>query len=104
MSDESRLKSSFELAMERLRQKDAEAGVTTRTLSDAEKAQIAEVRNFYESKIAEAQVMHQSRLQKPMDPAAREILEAEWRADRERLVAERDTRIERIRSGGEPGR
>jgi AraC-like DNA-binding protein len=34
MADNSGLKSSFELAMERLRQKDAEAGVTARVLTD----------------------------------------------------------------------
>jgi hypothetical protein len=99
MADDTRLKSSLELAMERLRQKDAEAGITIHTLTDAEKAQIAEVRNFYEAKIAEGQVMHQSRLQHTMDPAAREVLDQEWRADRERLTAERDSRVEKIRNG-----
>ena len=53
MADDTRLKSSFELAMERLRQKDAESGVTVRTLTDAEKAQIAEIRSIYEARIAE---------------------------------------------------
>ncbi|HUR33723.1 MAG TPA: hypothetical protein VM032_07995 [Vicinamibacterales bacterium] len=97
MADDTRLKSSFELAMERLRQKDAEAGITARTLTDAEKAQIAEIRNFYEAKLAELQVMHQSRLQKVMDPAGRDALEAEARAERERLTAERERKIEKIR-------
>jgi hypothetical protein len=99
MADDSRLKSSFELAMERLRQKDAEAGVTTRSLSDAEKARIAEIRSVYEAKIAEAEVMHQSRLQKTFDPAGREVLEAGFRADKERLVAERERQIELVRNG-----
>ncbi len=99
MADEPRLKSSFELAMERLRQKDAEAGVTQRTLSDAEKAQIAEIRSLYEARIAEQQVMLQSRLTKTLDPAGREALEAEFRTEKERLSSERDRRIERIREG-----
>jgi hypothetical protein len=99
MADDTRLKSSFELAMERLRQKDAEAGITTRTLTDGEKAAIAEVRNFYDAKIAEQQVLHESRLRQLPDPAARDALAAEWRADRERLVAERERKIEKIRSG-----
>jgi hypothetical protein len=99
MADDTRLKSSFELAMERLRQKDAETGVTTRTLTDAEKAQIAEVRNLYEARIAEAQVMHQSRLQKMPDPAGREALENEFRVERERLTRERDRKVEKIREG-----
>ena len=99
MADETRLKSSFELAMERLRQKDADAGVTIRTLTDAEKAQIAEIRNVYEAKIAEAQVMLLSNLQKTMDPASRETLEAGFRAEKERLTRERDRKVEKIREG-----
>ena len=98
MADENRLKSSFELAMERLRQKDAEAGVTTRALTDADKAAIAEIRSYYEAKIAEQQVMHQSHLQKLADPAQREALEAELRSERERFIAERDRKIEKIRN------
>jgi hypothetical protein len=99
MSDEPRLKSALEVAMERLRQKDAEAGVTVRPLTDAEKAAIAEIRNFYEAKLAEQDVLHQSRARTTPDPAALAALDAEWRADRERLVAERDRKIERIRNG-----
>ena len=99
MADETRLKSSFELAMERLRQKDADAGVTIRTLTDAEKAQIAEIRNVYEAKIAEEQVMHLSRLQKMPDPTGRDALETEFRVERERLTRERDRKVEKIREG-----
>jgi hypothetical protein len=33
------------------------------------------------------------------DPAARETLAAEYRRDRERLVSERDNKIEKIRRG-----
>jgi hypothetical protein len=98
MTDDSGLKSSFELAMERLRQKDAEAGVTSRTLTEQEKAAIAEIRNFYEAKLAEQQVLHESRV-RHLDPSAREALDAEWRAERERLTQERDRKIEKIRSG-----
>ncbi len=99
MADETRLKSSLELAMERLRQKDAESGVTIRTLSEAEKAQIAELRNYYEAKIAEQQVMHQSRSAAVFDPAGRDALAAEFRAEKERLSADRDRKIEQVRAG-----
>lgn len=99
MADNAPLKSSFELAMERLRQKDAAAGVVQRTLTEAEKAAIADLRSLYESKIAEQQVMLQSRLSQVFDPSAREALEAEVRAERERLTAERDRRIDQIRAG-----
>lgn len=100
MADDTGLKSSLELAMERLRQKDADEGVTARVLTDTERAAIAEVRNFYEAKIAEHQVLHQSRVQNTFDPSVKDALDAEWRADRERLTAERDRKVERIRSGG----
>ena len=99
MADDTRLKSSFELAMERLRQKDAESGVTIRTLTDAEKAQIAEIRSVYEARLAEAQVMHESRIRNVADPSAREALEGELRAARERLVNERERKIEKVRAG-----
>jgi hypothetical protein len=46
MADERPLKSSIELAMERLAKKDADTGVETRTVTDAQKAAIAEARNF----------------------------------------------------------
>ena len=45
-------KSSYELAMERLRKKDREAGVEERPVSDEQKAQLAEVRKLYEAKLA----------------------------------------------------
>jgi len=91
------LKSALELAMERLKKKDADAGVESRSLTDAQKAAIAEARNFYESKLAEAEVLHQSTLRRTFDPTDRETLEQQYRRDRERLTTERDAKIERIR-------
>src|SRR5262245_61416825 len=101
MTDDKPLKSAFELAMERLKKKDEEAGVESRPLSDAQKAAIAEARNFYESKLAETEVLHQSKLRKTADPADRERIEQEYRRDRERLTSERDAKIERIRRAQE---
>ena len=91
------MKSAFELAMERLRKNDADAGIQSRPLTEAQKAAIAEVRNFYEAKIAEQQVLHQSRLKTTVDPAQRAGLEEDYRRDRERFVSERDSKIEKIR-------
>jgi hypothetical protein len=92
-------KSAYELAMERLRKKDQEEGVETRTVTDAQKAAIAEVRNFYEAKLAEAEVLHQSKMRALFDPSARETLDQEYRRDRERLISERDSKMEKIRRG-----
>jgi hypothetical protein len=92
-------KSAYELAMERLRKKDQEEGIEARTVTESQKAAIAEVRNFYEAKLAEAEVLHQSKLRVLFDPVARETLDQEYRRDRERLISERDSKIEKIRSG-----
>jgi hypothetical protein len=97
MPDDNSLKSSYELAMERLRQKDRDAGIDERHVTDAQKAAIAEVRNFYEAKLAEAEVLHQSKMRATLDPAEHEALAADYRRDRERLSTERDNRIDRIR-------
>ncbi len=99
MADDKPLKSAYELTMERLRKRDEDAGVEHRPLTDKQKAAITEVRTFYQAKIAGQEVLKQSQLRKTFDPAERETLEAEFRSDRERLVAERDAKIEKIRSG-----
>jgi hypothetical protein len=99
MPDDKPVKSAFELAMERLRKKDAEAGIETKPVTDAQKAAIAEIRNFYEAKLAEREVLHQSAVRKTLDPEAAAALDADYRRDRERLVAERDSKIEKIRRG-----
>lgn len=99
MTDEKPLKSAVELAMERLAKKDADAGVESRPLTEAQKAAIAEARNFYDSKIAEQEVLHQSKMRASIDPEVRETLAAEYRRDRERLVSERDHKIEKLRRG-----
>jgi hypothetical protein len=103
-----KLKSSLEIAMERFRKSDEEAGIERRPVTDAQKAAIAEIRNFYEAKIAELEVLHQGRLRALVqsinagqaDPAERAAREDEYRRDRERLTSERDAKIEKARSGG----
>jgi hypothetical protein len=97
MSEDNALKSSVELAMERLRKKDADAGIETRSVTDEQKAAIAEIRNFYESKIAEQEVLHQSKMRASVDPAEREAISQEYRRERERLSGERDRKIDKAR-------
>ena len=97
MADDSAPKSAYELAMERLKKKDAEEGVERRPVTDAQKAAIAEIRNFYEAKLAEIDVLHQGKLRVMMEPEARAVAEQEFRRDRERLTSERDAKIEKAR-------
>ncbi len=65
-------KSAYELAMERLRQKDREAGVEERPLTEKQKAAIAEARQVYK-------------------------LESELARDRDRLASDRDRKIAEIK-------
>ncbi len=97
MTDDAAPKSAYELAMERLRKKDAEAGVERQPVTDAQKAAVAEVRSFYEAKLAELDVMHQSKMRASVDPEARATLEHEFRRERERLTTERDAKVEKAR-------
>jgi len=96
-------KSAYELVMERLRKKDAEAGIGQRTLTDEARTAIAEVRKTYEAKLAEQHVLHQSALAKTLDPEARATLEEDFRRDREQLTSERDVSVDRIRNGETAG-
>jgi hypothetical protein len=96
MSD---LKSSYELALERLKKKDADAGLVEHPLTDAQRAALAEVRNVYEAKLAQQDVLRHSGMNKTFDPAELAVIDEEYRRERERLIAERDAKLEKIREG-----
>jgi hypothetical protein len=101
MSEERSLKSAYDLAMERLRQKDAEEGTSDRPLTDSQKAAIGEARNYCEAKLAELGILSQSKLSRVVDPAERAELEEAYRRDAQRLADDRDRKIARIRAGQE---
>ena len=91
-------KSAYEIAMERLKSRDAEAGIEPKSLTDQQKATIAEIRNFYQAKLAELEVLHHGKLKTVVDPEERAARESEYRRDRERLNSERDAKIEKARA------
>ena len=101
MSDDGAPKSAIELAMERLRKKDADEGVTTRALTDEEKAAIAEVRSLYDSKIAEQGILQADAMKRMWgaDPAEVAEVERRFRRAKERLASERDAKVDKIRRG-----
>jgi hypothetical protein len=103
MADDKAPKSSYELAMERLRKSDEDAGISRRPVTGEQKAAIAEVRNFYEAKLAERDVLHQSSMRKSVDASERAAMEEHYHREREHLASERDAKIEKIRSGEHPG-
>ena len=93
-------KSALELAMARLKAKDREAGVEEKPITDAQREAIAEARRVAEAKLAEHEILHHSKLRGVLEPEAREILDQEYRRDRERVLSERDRKIETIRERG----
>ncbi len=96
MSDDAP-KKSYELAMERLRKKDQEAGGDDRRLTNAQKSAIAEVRLFYKAKSAELEILHQAALRKATTREEIDQLNEHRRRDDERLASERDRKIAEIR-------
>jgi len=95
-------KSAFDLAMERLRQKDKEAGVEERPLTDAQKAAIAEARQVYEAKVAEREILHQAALRAARTHEEIEQLNENLRRDKERLASDRERKTAEIRKGESP--
>ena len=93
-------KSALDIVMERLRRKDAEAGTEQQTLTDAQRAAIAEVRSIYEAQVAERRIMHQSAVAGLFDPEQLAERDAEMRRDLERFERERDEKVKRIRESG----
>ena len=93
-------KSAYELAMERLRKKDAETGAVEQKLTDEQKAAIAEARSIYEARVAERQILHRDKRLMTYEPAEVEKMEEEYRRDMDRFASDRDAKIRRIREGG----
>jgi hypothetical protein len=101
MSQDDAPKSSFELAMARLRRKDAETGDTIRELSPEQKEEIAEIRRVYEAKMAEVDIMKRPKLPQGLPEELREqvdLLNEQYLRERDILAAERDAKIEAVRS------
>ena len=97
MTDDDAPKSALELAMERLRKKDKDAGIEETPVTDAQRAAIAEARSVAEAKLAEREILYKSKLGRVAEPDARDVLEQEYRRDRERITGDRDRKIEEIR-------
>jgi len=93
-------KSAYEIILERLKRQDRETGVEEKPLREGQREQIAELRKLYEAKLAEREILHHSALRKAgQDPEAMEKLDEEYRRDRERLVSERDRKVDGVRAG-----
>ena len=91
-------KSSFELAMERLRAADP-AGTDEKPLTSRQKEQIAEARRVAAGRLAECEILFKDALKQKSDPAEREKAEGEYQIDRQRINDDRDRAIDAIRRG-----
>ena len=74
MTDEAP-KSALEIAMERLKKKDADSGFVEQKLTDAQKGAIAEARSVHEARVAELQILHRGKQLTAVDPAEIEKIE-----------------------------
>ena len=90
-------KSSFELAMERLRAADEASGATEAPLTASQKKQIAQARRVAASRLAEREILFQDELRKTNDPAAQEQAEREYQIDRRRIQDDSEKAIDGIR-------
>jgi len=94
-------KSAFELAMEKLREKDRQSGEETPTaLTPEQKEEIAACRSKAEAQLAEMEILFRStRAAAAADPEALQKAEEEYTRDRRRVEERRDEEIARIRAG-----
>jgi hypothetical protein len=101
MTTDENPKSAVELAMERLRRRDADSGVTERPPTEEQKAAIAEARNLHASKVAELEILHRSKVAALFDPADRGQAEEAYRRDLARLHDDLERKIAKLRSQGD---
>lgn len=97
MSQDETPKSAVELAMERLRMRDAERGAVDRPPSEEQKAAIAEARSVHSAKLAELEILHRSKMSGLFDPADRAQAEDHYRREIVRLNEDCERKLSRIR-------
>ena len=101
MSDEAP-KSAYELAMARLKKKDADDGTVDAPLTDAQRAAIADIRQVYAARRAQAEIMLTAERAGAHDVETLTRLNEEFRRDTDRMARELDEKIAAIRRGESP--
>ncbi len=92
-------KTAFELAMERLKAEDREAGTKETPLSPEQKKAIAEARRIASSRLAECEILFKDSMKKTAEPEARAAAEREYQIDRQRINDDCERAVEEIRRG-----
>ena len=94
------MKSSYEIAMEKLRKRDAESGETQPLLSGPQKTEMAEIRRQYQAKLAEREILYQDEARKARaskDPEVVRSVEEGYRKDRSRIEDDMEARLRAVR-------
>jgi hypothetical protein len=89
------MKSAYELAMERLNK-----STPSRPLSDAQKAEIADLESLYKSRVAQLELSLKDEVaaaEASGDPALADEFRERFRSEKARLESERDAKKERVR-------
>jgi hypothetical protein len=102
VSNDEPLKSAYDLAMERLRAKDRDAGVAEpQPLDAAQKRAIAARRDEARAKVAELEILHRKNLAEAGgDPEKMADLERKHRIDLERVEDKLEAQIAAVKAGG----
>lgn len=98
--DDAPLKSAYEIAMERLRAEDREAGIEdSKPLTAAQKDEIARLRQEAKAKLAELEIMRRDNLQGAAgDPEKIAEVEEHFRIDRGRVESSLEEAIAEVKS------
>jgi hypothetical protein len=94
----SKIKSSYELALERMAAQGIEPPKSD-ALSPEARERVAELRRKTDAKLAELEILHRDSLSRVFEPAAREKAEEEYARERRRLEEDRDRQVEKLRRG-----
>jgi hypothetical protein len=97
MSEDESPKSAVELAMARLRQKDADSGSVDKPRTEQQKADIAEARSLHASKVAELEILQKAKIAAVYDPSERAQADADYRRELQRLNDDLERKVRRIR-------
>ena len=102
MAADKPLKSAYELAMERLRAKDRQAGVDeARPLDASQKRKIAKLRRVAEAKLAELKTLHRGNVESVAgDPEKLARIEDHHRIDCRRIETRLESAIAGVKQGG----
>ncbi len=95
MSEDDEPKSAVELAMEKLR---ARGDFTETSLTDAQKAEIADIRSLYQSKIAELEIHEAAKMRQAATLEELEALKEALAKEKERLNQEMEDKVKEARS------